>query len=230
MTGGLLAYTGVKDVSMLEALRGLVNGVMPEGPGPKVTSVGFSGGASGGGAGGATAQPADYDPSGSGGSSSSSSGGSSSGGSSSSSSGGANPGIASAARKYLGVKYRWGGKNPATGLDCSGLVKVAIRDATGDTSCPAGSAGQAVWSKFTKIPRSEVGAGDVLWWPGHVVVADSNAMCISAPRPGLTVRVEAIAHAGPVGTGQPSRCLRYNGGTKAAAKAPSTSKARVIST
>lgn len=28
------------------------------------------------------------------------------------------------ANQYAGVKYRWGGNNPATGLDCSGFVKL----------------------------------------------------------------------------------------------------------
>lgn len=217
MTGALLAYTGVKDVSMLDAIRGLVSGVMPAGPGAKVTSVSFTG-ATTTAAGGATTQAAGYDPGGGAGGSAPSSSGAS---------GGTHPEIATAAAKYLGVPYRWGGKNPATGLDCSGLVKVAINDATGDGSCPSSSSTQAVWSKFSTIPRSAVGAGDVLWWPGHVVVAESNTGCISAPRPGLTVRREAIAHAGPVGTGQPSRCLRYNGGVKAAAVKPDPTRRSV---
>lgn len=34
--------------------------------------------------------------------------------------------IAYEALQYLGVPYVWGGKNPATGLDCSGLVQVVF--------------------------------------------------------------------------------------------------------
>ena len=33
-----------------------------------------------------------------------------------------------AGRRYLGVPYVWGGTDPATGLDCSGLVQRAFAD------------------------------------------------------------------------------------------------------
>ncbi len=32
------------------------------------------------------------------------------------------------AKKYLGVPYKWGGTDPATGLDCSGLVQRVMKD------------------------------------------------------------------------------------------------------
>lgn len=199
-TGALLIASGIKDVPMLELLRGLAAGQMPAGAGPKVTTVMFTP-ADDGTAPTAGAQAAGYTPPGS---------------SAGAGSGGAHPAIYEAARSFIGVPYLWGGKSPK-GLDCSGLVKLSIQIGTGDATCPGTSWGQSTWRRLDVIDRADVGAGDVLWWPGHVVVAASATQCISAPRPGLKVRQEAIRTAGSV-PGEPVRCLRYNGGTKATTK------------
>jgi hypothetical protein len=191
--GGLLMFTGIRDVSMLDAIRSIARGVTPTGPGPKTTTVSFTGDP-----GGAVTPAAYLKPSATGG----------------------HPEIAQAALRYLGTPYRWGGKGGADGLDCSGLVYRAILDATG-AKAPLSSTGQSTWRGFSVVSRAEVGAGDVLWWPGHVVVALDVDTCVSAPRPGTVVRTEAIRGAGPVGAGEPSRCLRYNG-LGATSKAPSS--------
>ncbi len=195
--GGLmLAYSGVKDVGLVDMLRSLAQGAgLPAVAGPKVTTVSFTGAGAyePAGAGEPQAAGADQEPDVPG------------------LSGGAHPEVAAAAARYLGWPYRWGGEDPAGGLDCSGLVYRAILDATGQRA-PLGSLGQSVWSGFRRINRGEVGAGDVCWWPGHVVVATSNTECISAPRRGLNVRREALDSAGPAGTGSPARCLRLKYG------------------
>lgn len=197
--GGILAYTGVRNVPVLDAVRSFARGVVPTGPGPKATSVSFTGGDQGAGV-----VPANYLR------------------------GGTHPEIAQAALRYLGVPYRWGGK-AAAGLDCSGLVYRAILDATG-VKAPLNSTGQSVWRGFSNVSRAEVGAGDVLWWPGHVVVALDNDTCVSAPRPGTVVRTEAIKGAGPIGSGEPSRCLRFNGlGAPSNATSSATGSGRVMS-
>jgi hypothetical protein len=198
--GGLMIYTGVRDVPMIDAVRSIARGVTPSGPGPRSTSVSFTGQAGG-------VVPANYLR------------------------GGAHPEIAQAGLRYLGTPYRWGGK-AAGGLDCSGLVYRAILDATG-AKAPVSSTGQSVWRGFDVIDRGQVGAGDVLWWPGHVVIALDADTCVSAPRPGTVVRTEAIHGAGPVGMGEPARCLRYNGlGSTSSTPSPSTtatSSGRVMS-
>lgn len=198
LSGVLLVYSGVKDVGLVDTLRSIAGGAgLPAGAGPKVTTVSFTGaGAYESAAGAGEPQAADVPAF----------------------AGGAHPEVAEAAARYLGVPYVWGGKSP-TGLDCSGLVYRAILDATGQKA-PLSSTLQAVWGGFARIDRAQVGAGDVCWWPGHVVVATSNTDCISAPRPGKVVRREAIRSAGPVGTGEPARCLRLKAGRAGASSSP----------
>ncbi len=196
VAGALLVYTGVRDVTLVDALRSFAGGIAPAGAGPRTTTVSFAGYAG---------QAGDDGPPASGGAPADTS---------TSTGAGPNAAIANAARKYLGVPYRWGGKDPATGLDCSGLVRVAVRDATGQTP-PLDSYSQSRWSKFRKIPRADVAAGDVLWWPGHIAIALDNANVIHAPKPGAVVRTEAARSAGPAGTTGPTLCLRYAGTSSA---------------
>jgi len=41
--------------------------------------------------------------------------------------------LTSAALDLIGIRYKWGGNTPETGLDCSGLVRYAFQQATGVT-------------------------------------------------------------------------------------------------
>lgn len=108
--------------------------------------------------------------------------------------------LANAARRYLGVPYRWGGSDPKTGLDCSGLVQVSFRD-VGVNDCPRTSFLIAAWSKLYKVTREQARAGDILYWTGHVAVATSNTTMVEAPTFGIPVR-EVPIRSGPL-------CLRY---------------------
>lgn len=113
-------------------------------------------------------------------------------------------GLVGAARKYIGVPYRWGGTNPATGLDCSGLVKISFRD-IGVTDCPRTSTQIMAWRKLTKVSGPPA-AGDILWWSGHVAIASSATTMIEAPSAGKNVRERNIWR-------KPTLVLRYGGGT-----------------
>lgn len=86
---------------------------------------------------------------------------------------------AQVALQQIGKRYVRGAKGPDE-FDCSGLVFYCYRTA-GATDYPyMPSAVIAVSPRFTKIPRSQVGAGDILWFPGHVAIAISNTELVEA--------------------------------------------------
>ncbi|MBT5110794.1 MAG: C40 family peptidase [Rhodospirillaceae bacterium] len=89
---------------------------------------------------------------------------------------------AAVALQFLGVPYLWGGKT-SLGLDCSGLVQVALdrcgvcapRD-TDIQACELGaSLGSASIEGAISGDFSDLRRGDLVFWPGHVgVYADSD--------------------------------------------------------
>lgn len=103
----------------------------------------------------------------------------------------------SVARQYLGVPYRWGGTDPSTGLDCSGLVqlvygklgvklpRVAIDQARVGTAVP--SLGQAA-------------PGDLIVFNGgdHIGIYLGGGKMIDAPHTGARVRVSNVAGYGSI--------------------------------
>ncbi|WP_333758787.1 C40 family peptidase [Streptomyces sp. ISBFB 2968] len=124
-----------------------------------------------------------------------------------SSTGGGSSALASAAEKYLGVPYKYGGTSKS-GLDCSGLVVLAFRDAYGVTP-PRTTYGQEPWKELTKVSRSDLKSGDLVFWPGHVAIYVGGGKVIHAPKPGRVVTIVPIDEAGP--TRNPSSYRRYKG-------------------
>ena len=96
------------------------------------------------------------------------------------------------AQKYLGVPYVWGGTDPATGLDCSGLVQRVYAD-LGVTlprvSQDQAHAGTAVASLAQARPGDLVAFGNPAT---HIGIYVGNGMMVEAPRPGLAVRVAPL--------------------------------------
>jgi hypothetical protein len=96
------------------------------------------------------------------------------------------------ARKYLGVPYVWGGTNPKTGLDCSGLVQRAYADLGYDlprVSYQQATAGRPVASLAQAQP------GDILAFGSpvhHVGIYVGDNKMIEAPRPGKDVRIGPV--------------------------------------
>jgi cell wall-associated NlpC family hydrolase len=99
------------------------------------------------------------------------------------------------AEKFLGVPYLWGGKT-SFGLDCSGLVQVAL-GACG-IECPRDSDMQER-SLGTRLPTAaasgELRRGDLVFWPGHVAIVRDAATLIHANAFHMAVALEPIAEA-----------------------------------
>jgi len=105
---------------------------------------------------------------------------------------GAGAAVVAEARKYLGVPYVWGGTNPATGLDCSGLVQQVYEKFGIDL--PRVSHDQA--KVGTAVPSlAQAQPGDILAFGSpvhHVAIYIGDHKMIEAPRPGKDVQVSDV--------------------------------------
>jgi hypothetical protein len=96
------------------------------------------------------------------------------------------------ARKYLGVPYVWGGTDPASGLDCSGLVQKVYSDmgiklprVSGDQA----QAGQPVSGLDNAKPGDLLAFGHPVH---HIAIYIGDGKMIHAPQPGESVKVSDV--------------------------------------
>ena len=102
-----------------------------------------------------------------------------------------------AAQKYLGVPYAWGGTDPSTGLDCSGLTQRVYADlgiSIPRTSSQQATAGKAVASLAQAQPGDLVFFDNSSSRPGvdHVGIYIGDGKMIAAPQEGQTVSVQDV--------------------------------------
>jgi cell wall-associated NlpC family hydrolase len=105
------------------------------------------------------------------------------------------PDFVAVAERFLGVPYLWGGKT-ALGLDCSGLVQVALTAA--GVSCPRDSdmQEQALGAPTgTAADLADVQRGDLIFWKGHVAIVRDAATLVHANAFHMAVATEPIAEA-----------------------------------
>lgn len=94
---------------------------------------------------------------------------------------------------YLGIRYRFGGTSPETGLDCSGLVQNVFRNAIG-LDLPRTAREMA--SLGDKIGRQDLKPGDLVFFNtmrrafSHVGIYVGDGQFLHAPSRGGGVRVE----------------------------------------
>ncbi len=111
------------------------------------------------------------------------------------------------AARLLETPYLWGGKS-AFGIDCSGLVQLAMmmsgKSAPRDSDMQAAGLGEEIG--FDQLRR-----GDLVFWKGHVAIMEdeetmihANGHTMSVAREGLKAAVERIGYL----YGAPTICRR----------------------
>ncbi len=98
------------------------------------------------------------------------------------------------ARRFLGTPYLWGGKTSA-GLDCSGLVQLALQSAGID--CPRDSDMQQMIGKPVAFSgdASALARGDLVFWKGHVGFYAGEGMLLHANAFHMAVAEEPLGEA-----------------------------------
>lgn len=105
------------------------------------------------------------------------------------------PDFVAVAERFVGVPYLWGGKT-ALGLDCSGLVQVALT-ASG-IACPRDSdmqeaaLGERVAAAGASSDRQR---GDLVFWKGHVAIVRDRKSLLHANAFHMAVAIEPLADA-----------------------------------
>jgi cell wall-associated NlpC family hydrolase len=101
------------------------------------------------------------------------------------------PDFVAVAEAFLGAPYLWGGKT-SLGIDCSGLVQVALQAA--GHACPRDSDMQEL-SLGKLVAITEMRRGDLLFWTGHVAIARDGGNLVHANAHAMMVAIEPVEDA-----------------------------------
>jgi cell wall-associated NlpC family hydrolase len=101
--------------------------------------------------------------------------------------------LATQALNQLGIQYKWGGKTPETGFDCSGLIVYSAQRSLG-LRLPGRS--DDIAKLGVTVKKSDLKVGDLVFFNtlgtrySHVGVYLGQNKFVHAPRRGTVVRVE----------------------------------------
>lgn len=98
------------------------------------------------------------------------------------------------ASQYIGIPYVYGGADPSTGFDCSGLTQYVYAQL--GINLPHQSESQRAYAQTHGIQVSAEDAqpGDLMWHYGHVGIYAGNGMILHAPTPGDVVRLQDASY------------------------------------
>jgi cell wall-associated NlpC family hydrolase len=98
------------------------------------------------------------------------------------------------AERYLGVPYRWGGADPITGFDCSGLTMYVYAQLGVSLVHYTG----AQWFEGARVPPGDLEPGDLLFFepssrgPQHEGMYIGGGRFIQAPHTGDVVKISSL--------------------------------------
>jgi hypothetical protein len=101
------------------------------------------------------------------------------------------PDFVATAEMFVNAPYLWGGKT-SLGIDCSGLVQIALQAA--GLTCPRDTYMQER-ALGQQTPLGELRRGDLIFWKGHVAIARDAATIIHANAHHMLVAIEPVADA-----------------------------------
>jgi cell wall-associated NlpC family hydrolase len=108
--------------------------------------------------------------------------------------------------QFLGIPYRWGGANPVTGFDCSGLTMYVYAQLGIPLTHYTGSQFQ----EGVPVPPNALAPGDLLFFDGmppqHEGMYIGDGRFIQAPHTGDVVKISSLA--------DPAYGLRYVGAVR----------------
>jgi len=102
------------------------------------------------------------------------------------------------AERFLGVPYVWGGADPVTGFDCSGLVMYVYAQLGIDLLHFSG----AQYHEGAPVPYDALAPGDLVFFdpgsrgPGHVGMYVGGGRFIQAPHTGDVVKISSLSDFG----------------------------------